>query len=182
MLETFAQVGEFVGGIVAIAALAYLAVQIRQSNLLARAQSRQILLDTFSQTNWVVARDADLARVLAVGVSRWPDMSDADKTTFDLAMGRYLSNLHNGLLLLDAGMLDERTFEGTANYMLIAIATAGGKKWWRDTIFPAPRVREYIEQRLAHPATLPGRFDQLVPHWYALADPPSEPGQSSDGT
>ena len=174
MLETFAQVGEFLGGIVAIAALAYLAVQIRQSNLLARAQSRQTLLDTFSQTNWVVAQNADLARVLAVGIRRWPDMSDADKTTFDLAMARYLSNLHNGLLLLDAGMLDEQTFEGTANYMLIGIAAAGGEKWWRDTIFPAPRVREYIDQRLADPATLPGRFDLLVPHWYALAD------QSSD--
>ncbi len=105
MLETFAQVGEFVGGFVAIAALAYLAVQIRQSNLLARAQSRQTLLDTFSQTNWVVAQNADLARVLAVGMRRWPDTSDADKTTFDLAMALYLSTLHNGLLLLDAGML-----------------------------------------------------------------------------
>ena len=170
MLGTLAQVGELVSGLGAIAALAYLAVQIRQSNLLARAQSRQTLLDTFSQTNWEVSRDADLARVLAVGLRCWPDMSNADKTTFDLAMARYLSNLHNGLLLLDAGILDERTFEETANYMLTSIAASGGAKWWKETAFAAPRVREYIEQRFAHPGTLPPGFDQLVPHWAALAE------------
>ena len=180
MLETFAHVGELVGGIGAIVALAYLAIQIRQSNLLARAHSRQILLDTFSQMNWEVSRDADLARVLAVGLRRWPDMSDADKTTFDLAMARYLSNLHNGLLLLDAGILDERTFEETANYMLISIVAGGGAKWWRETVFAAPRVREYIEQRLAHPETLPGPFDQVVPHWSALADARGDPEQASN--
>ena len=112
MLETFAQFGELVGGIGAIAALVYLAVQIRHSNAVARAQSRQTLLDRFSQTNWEVARDAYVKHAIGAGLRRWPDMPDADKTTFDLAMGRYLSNIHNGLLLRDAGMLDAHTSTG----------------------------------------------------------------------
>jgi len=176
MFETFAQVGELVGGIGAVAALAYLAIQIRHSNALARAQSRQTLLDRFSQTNWEVARDSYVKRVIGAGLRRWPDMPDAEKTTFDLAMGRYLSNLHNGLLLRDTGMLDAHTFDGTANYMLMCVVTTGGQRWWEETALADPRVREYIDERLARPDTLPGRFDELFPHWDALAGDDMEEG------
>ncbi len=176
MLEILAQVGELVGGIGALAALVYLAIQIRQSNALARAQSRQNLLDTFSQTNWEVARNDYVKRVIAAGLQYWPDIPDADKTTFDLTMGRYLSNLQNGLLLRDTGMLDTQTFDETANYMLMCVLTDGGQRWWKDTKFAAPGLRAYIDERIARPATLPGQFDQLVPHWAALAERGPESG------
>ena len=68
MLETFSQLGELIGGIGALAALVYLAVQIRQSNTVAKAQSRQTLLDTFSQTDWDMAREVDLPRVFSLAV------------------------------------------------------------------------------------------------------------------
>ena len=170
MLEILAQVGELVGGIGALAALVYLAIQIRHSNAVARAQSRQNLLNTFSQTNWEVARDDHVKGVVATSLRHWPNISDAEKTTFDLAMARYLSNLENGLLLRDAGMLDPETFDRTANYMLACVMTDGGRRWWKDTTFAAPELRAYIDERLAQPATLPSRFDQLVPHWAALAE------------
>ena len=168
--EAVGAVGEVLGAIGVIATLGYLAIQIRHSNALARAQSRQNLLDTFSQTNWEVARDDDVKRVVAASLRYWPDISDSDKTTFDLAMARYLSNLENGLLLRDTGMLDPQTFDGTANYMLMCVMTDGGHRWWKDTSFAAPELRAYIDERLAQPNTLPGRFDQLVPHWDALAE------------
>ncbi len=176
MLEIFSQIGELVGGIGAIAALVYLAIQIRQSNALARAQSRQNLLNTFSQTNWEVARNDYVKRVIAAGLQYWPDIPDADKTTFDLTMGRYLSNLQNGLLLRDTGMLDPQTFDGTANYMLMCVITNGGQRWWKDTVFTDPGLRAYIDERLAHPETLPDQFDQSVPHWAALAEREPESG------
>ena len=176
MLEIFSQIGELVGGIGAIAALVYLAVQIRQSNALARAQSRQNLLDTFSQTNWEVARNDYVKRVIAAGLRYWPDIPDADKTTFDLTMGRYLANLQNGLLLRDAGMLDSKTFDETANYMLGCVISNGGQRWWKDTTLAAPGLRAYIDERLAQPGTLPGQFDQSVPHWDALAEREPESG------
>ncbi len=176
MLEILSQVGELVGGIGALAALVYLAIQIRHSNALARAQSRQNLLDTFSQANWELARDDHVKRVVAASLRYWPDISDADKTTFDLAMGRYLSNLENGLLLRDTGMLDPQTFDRTANYMLMCVMADGGQRWWKVTTFAAPELRAYIDERLAQPGTLPGRFDQLVPHWDALAEREPESG------
>ena len=169
MLEILAQIGELLGGIGAIAALAYLAIQIRKSNALARAQARQNLMDRFSQTIWEIARNDDVKRVLAAGVCDWPEMSDADKTTFDLSMSRFLSNLEIGLLLRDTGILDPQTFDATANYMVMSVMTSGGKRWLKETVFAAPGLRAYIDERLAHPETLPVQFDESVPHWAALA-------------
>lgn len=170
MLETFAQAGELIGGIGAIAALAYLAIQIRQGNTLAKAQSRQTLLDNFSQLNWEMARDHEMARMISVGLQQWPDLSNSEKTAFDLAMSRYLSNLHNGLLLMEAGMLDKETFDFIADYMLICIPTPGGGNWWNETAMAAPVVREYINRRIKDSVELPGSFKDVVPHWYVLAN------------
>ena len=176
MLEILSQIGELVGGLGAIAALVYLAIQLRDSNALSRAQSRQTLIATFAQVTWEVSRDAHMQRVIAIGLRSWPDIPNSEKTTFDLIMGRYLFNLQNGLLLRDAGMLDSKTLDGIADSMLMCVITEGGQRWWKETAVAAPQVREYIEWRLAHPETLPGRFDQLFPHWSALAEENSEAG------
>ena len=52
----------------------------------------------------------------------------------------------------------------------------GGQRWWKETALADPRVREYIDERLARPDTLPGRFDELFPHWDALAGDDMEEG------
>lgn len=170
MLESLSQVGELVGGIGALAALGYLAVQIRHSYSAARAQSRQTLLDTYADLAWQMSLDRDLARTIAVGITRWPDISSADKTAFDLSMGRFLANLNNGLLLVDAGMLDQEIFDEIGDNMLMSVQMSGGARWWRDTRAASRRVRKYIDARLALPETLPERSDQAFPHWIALAE------------
>ncbi len=170
MLEVFAQFGELIGGVGALAALVYLAVQIRQSNSVAKAQSRQTLLDTFAQTNWELTRETDLLRVFSLGFQAWPDMPNEDKTAFDLTMSRYICNLHNGLLLRDAGMLDEETFGFVAGYLLVIVRTPGGGRWWEDTSFANSLVRGYVNKRLENSDELPGILQELMPHWYFLVD------------
>ena len=181
MLEIFSVVGELLGGIAALAALAYLAIQIRHSNSLARAQSRQTLLDTFSQLNWEMARDKHMAEVISKGLQCWPDLPNSDKTTFDLAMGRYVTNLHNGLLLMDEGMLDQDTFDTIADNLLLCIPTPGGGRWWEETAMVAPLVRDYINHRRLDSEHLPGSFADVLPHWYALARPAELDGRT-DGS
>ncbi|MEJ2090357.1 MAG: hypothetical protein P8Y69_18235, partial [Gammaproteobacteria bacterium] len=44
--------GEFVGAVGVVVTLGYLSVQIRQNTKTGRAQSRQILLDQWSSSNW----------------------------------------------------------------------------------------------------------------------------------
>ena len=169
MLETLSQIGELVGGFGALFALIYLAVQIRQNNKISRAQSRQTLIDTWSASNWDLVQDTELLRAFGAGLSRWPDLSDEQKTKFDLGMSRFLANIWNGLLLQDAGLLDEKVLDEISNYMVISVLSPGGSRWWNETALATPEVREYIERRLAAgDAGLP--IDEALPYWMSMAD------------
>jgi hypothetical protein len=169
MLEELANIGEVFGGIASLLALGYLAIQIRQANLLARAHARQTLIDTFAQINTEVARDPSLARAIAAGLRYWPHITNEQKTCFDLNMGRYLMNLNNGLLLVEAGMLDQHVFDEIAENMVMCLPMPGGAAWWKETGMATPRVRKYLDLRVEGAAATPG-FDSAVPWWYALAD------------
>ena len=78
MLEQLANLGELIGGLGALAAIVYLAAQVRQSNRIARATSRQQLLDTFYDRGWETGTNPELARVLAAGIVRWQTLSNQD--------------------------------------------------------------------------------------------------------
>lgn len=69
MLETLSQIGELVGGLGALLALVYLAVQIRHNNAIAKAQSRQTLIDTWAAGNWDLVRDSELLRAFLPGLA-----------------------------------------------------------------------------------------------------------------
>jgi hypothetical protein len=66
-IQDLGNLGEFIAAMATVATLVYLAVQIRQSNIAARAQSRQTLIDTWSSTNWDLARDSRMLKAFAAG-------------------------------------------------------------------------------------------------------------------
>jgi len=170
VLETLSQIGELVGGFGALLALIYLATQIRQNNVIARAQSRQTLLDTWSAGNWDLVRDTELLKAFAAGLSSWPDISDALKTKFDIGMSRFTTNIQNGLLLSDAGLLDEKVLDQISNYLVISVLSPGGRRWWDETSVVQPDVREYIERRLADGDTGMPPIDEAFPYWMAMVE------------
>ena len=120
--------GEFLGSIGVIATLIYLAIQIRQNTSSARSQSRQTLIDGWSIGQAELANDPELLRIYADAIMRWSDLPDVEKTRFDVGMARFLGNLQNGILLRDAGMLDQATLDTTANFMLSCILCEGGSE------------------------------------------------------
>ena len=167
--------GEFVGAFAVIATLIYLATQIRQNNIIARAQARQALLDTFSAGNWDLARDTELLKSFAACLSRWPDAPDDQKTKFDIGMSRFLTNIQNGLLLCDAGLLDEKVLHQVSDYMVICVLSPAGGRWWKETSMVVPDVREYIERRLADGDTDMLPINESHPYWMDMVvnAPPS---------
>jgi len=170
-IQDLGSLGEFIAAIATVATLAYLAIQIRQSTVTARAQSRQALIDTWSSTNWELVRDPRMLKAFAAGVSRWPDISDEDKTTFDLGMSRYLANIHNGILLREAGLLDDAVLDHVSNYMVSCAASQGGGRWWNETVMASPQVRTYVEHRLSNGDDWgAASIDVLMPHWMAMAN------------
>jgi hypothetical protein len=167
--EAIGAVGEVLGAVGVIVTLGYLAVQIRQTNVNTRAQARQTLIDTWSVASWELARDPELIRVFAEAMGHWPDVSDQDKTAFNLAITRFVSNIQNGLLLRDAGLLDDAVLDQVAYYMLTVVRSPAGSRWWNDYALAWPEVRAYLDQRLAGDDIDIPTFDELMPNWTALA-------------
>jgi hypothetical protein len=180
MLETLSQIGELVGGLGALLALIYLALQIRQNNIIARAQARQTLLDTWSSGNWDLVRDTDLLTAFASGLNLWPDIPDDQRIKFDLGMSRFLTNIQNGLLLREAGLLDQAILDQTSNWMVASALSPGGHRWWKETAVVPLEVREYIDKRLANEAGQTVGLSETFPYWMSMAEGKSSPHPSSD--
>ena len=173
--------GEFIGSIGVVFTLVYLAVQIRQNTTTGQAQSRQTLLNQWSSANWDLSRDPELLRIYANALTSWPDLPNSEKTMFDVGMGHYLANLQNGLLLRDSGMLDDRTLDMVAGFMMICIRSSGGSKWWQDTAHALPETRKYLDSQLAHDEDPTATAGNLMPHWLAMSGDASTSGNSDDG-
>ena len=160
--------GEFVGAIGVVVTLVYLSVQIRQSTIASRAQSRQTLLDQWSSSNWDLSKDPNSLRIYANAITNWPDLRDDEKTMFEFGMARYLANIQNGLFLRDSGMVDDRTVEMVADYLMLCLRSPGGARWWQDTAMALPETRLYIERQLARDENPAATAEKLFPHWIAM--------------
>ncbi len=117
--------------------------------MLPRAQARQTLIDTWASRDWDLARDPQLLNTFGACVIDWPNMSNEDKSAFDLGMGTYLANLANGLMQVEAGLLDKVVLDRVADRMVLCVTAPGGAVWWKETNGVWPQVRANIDQRIA---------------------------------
>ncbi len=166
--DAIGAIGEIAGALAVVGTLAYLALQIKQNTNSAQSQSRQTLIDGWAKTQAELSREPELLRIYACAIMRWSDLLNVEKTQFDVGMGQFLANLQNGILLRNAGMLDQATLETTASFMLTILRSEGGAKWWQETGLAWPETRAYLDERLAQTGDGP-TADELVPHWMALA-------------
>ena len=98
-------------------------------------------------------------------MNNFDSLSDEDKTTFDLVMGKYAANVYNALLLRNSRMLDEETLGVVGSIFLTSVATPGGRQWWevaRGLLYPG--LQSYVDDRLSAPDALPSFLDSN-PFW-----------------
>ncbi len=167
--EAVGAIAGLIGVGLVIVSLLYVGIQVRQSNKDARSQSRQALIDTFATLGWEMSLHPEMLEIVAAGIVNWSSLSNMDKTRFDNIMGRYLSNLHRGILQYEDGFLDSKTLDIFGNQMLFCVLMPGGEEWYKETSLAAPEVRRYIADRMDHPEGLPPPASEAVPHWMALA-------------
>ncbi len=164
--EMLGNYGEFVGSIGVVATLVYLTIQIRQNTATSRGLSRQTLIDGWAGSQAQFQSNPELLRIYAKGIMQWSTMSNTEKTQFDVGMAQFLSNLQNGILLREAGMLDQATLDTIAGFMLSCIRSDGGAQWWQETGFAMPETRAYLDVELRGSGITAA---ELAPHWMAMA-------------
>ncbi len=168
--EAIGAIAGLVGVGLVVVSLIYVGIQIRQSNKDSKSQSRQNLIDTFGLLQWELATQPELFAIIVNGISDWSKLSNTDKTKFDHVMGRYLWNLHRGILQREDGILDAETLDIIGSQMMMSVLMPGGNEWYQHTLNASPQVRRYIAERLNDPDSLPSPVSEAVPHWAGLMD------------
>jgi len=142
--------GEFVGAIAVVVTLGYLAVQIRQSRLVAQTTAIQGFFDSFGS---VVEVELPFIQVMRKGYTlRWGELSKDEQVQLHMYWSNYLAKMHMGYRLHVRGVLDHPTYIGFEDFLLSALKTPGIRAWWAEhaPVFP-PDFRERLDARLNDP-------------------------------
>lgn len=105
--DAIGAIGELIGAVAVIATIGYLAVQIRQSNRLARASAVLSLQSELREQRGAVVFDAELARIiLKVEEGIGDELSEIDRVKLRVRLESTLSLLESIYLQYEAGVID----------------------------------------------------------------------------
>lgn len=134
--DAIAAIGETVGAVAVLATLFYLALQIRQNNLLAAENTRRLRLDglgstfeSFSQWRRYLSQ-ADLATIYLKGISDYTALSDVERVQFGAMMDELLFAFKNMFERVNETSFDRDEFERSLSELKFILGRPGVAQWW----------------------------------------------------
>jgi len=147
-ISELGSLGEFLGSILALATVAYLAIQIRQNTA---QQKREELISIQHGQNSVVAQLQD-PRVLGAFVrgAAGQDPSIEDRGTAQVWVLQYLNHFEIVHDRYKTGALDEEQYQLWAGFAVAMVAPDRIRQWWYEEdgrLAFAPGIRNLIDRR-----------------------------------
>ncbi len=135
-LQALANLGEFVSGLVVIASLAYLAVQVRQNTQSLRTENQSRALDRISAMQARLSDDSQLAALVARGVVDTAALTPHERIQLTWwayeAFGAFEFMFHQA----QAGAIPDEVWERWAATTAWWLSFPGVRAWWAAR--PAP--------------------------------------------
>ncbi len=156
-IEQFGSIGEVIGALATVATLAYLAIQIRRSNLLTTVESNRFMANATGACLLAIAQDADVARVFRQGLGDRGSLNADDTVRFDLLLGEIITGITSSFTDREVlGDKDNSRESSIAGNLRAFLQTPGGAAWWAQYQgrYP-PSVQSEVEEilRAAEPPT-----------------------------
>jgi type II secretory pathway pseudopilin PulG len=150
--ETVGIVSTLIASIATLLTLFYLAMQVRESNKLARSSSLLAVLDGF--TNNDVNQGFQYPELIDIsirGYRNWENLPVREKSKFDGLMTQKLLHMQKIHLYHDNGLIDDGNYSAWLAHTAGMIKTPGGQQWWRHArSIMAPDVIIAVDQYLAN--------------------------------
>lgn len=161
--DAIGAIGEIVGAAAVVVTLGYLARQIRQSMAAAKTDSRQRVLDRYSDAVGNVLAP-NVLEAMRNGLDDFSTLSSKEQAAFTLAQSIFANNLLNAIRLRDEGTLDDETFSHISSGFVLGVNSPGGRTWWANSkaIFPRTLV-DHVDRELTRGATAGIAVEELVP-------------------
>jgi len=129
-LATLANLGEFVGGLVVMVSLVYLAHQVRQNTRSLRTENYARILDRMSTLQSKIAADADLNRIVMVGAQSPGALTRSERVRFTWAMYELLGAAEFMYHQAHEGALPGEVWERWKATLVWWLAFPGIRIWW----------------------------------------------------
>ena len=151
-LEMLGNLGEFVSGIVVIASLAYLAVQVRHNTRSLRTENYARALERISAIQSRLSQDGDFNERFSKGLLDLSQLSRNERVQFTWCLYELLGAQEFLFHQSQAGAIQEEVWERWSETMAWWLAFPGVRSWWhaRPTPFSAS-FTAYIDALLERP-------------------------------
>ncbi len=152
-IQDFGALGEFVSSVVVVITLGYLSVQVRQGNALARAQTRQSMMEQVRADLHKLIDEPSVVHCFSKEEALTPD----EKARFTSWLAAAMRQREYEWLQYRNGVIDRATWETYQRMIPEHLGTQRAQNWWQiSTHFMDPGFVESVNELLASP--LPTSF------------------------
>ena len=156
-------IGEFIGGVVIIVTIVYLALQLRTSNHHAEASTE---LEWIRDLNEIWDRWSRPENIEAIrpGLHDFHGLNRDQQAVFHMQVGSLVNHLELGIRLVDRGLLPSSFDEIAEDHLVMLLSTKGGLQYWEIDSKGTPEGEELLK-RVKSPKRPTPTFDELFPWW-----------------
>ena len=126
-LEQWAYLGQIVAAAAVVGSLVYLGMQVRQSNALSRAQTRQSMMELSQEQILINVADPKLWTLL---LSEEPLEGD-EKVRVNLFLTAVMRQREYEWFAHRDGVIDAEMFEAYSGVIAILLGTERNRRWWK---------------------------------------------------
>lgn len=159
--EAIGAIGDFLGGVVVIASVAYLAVQIRQSNRHAEASAELSWVHGLNEIwdRWTHESTTDSIRR---GFKDFDSLSKNEQVVFQMQVGSLINHCMVADQLWQRRLLPSETREAAVDILARVLATPGGRQYWTVDSQASPEAPVLMQEVEARS---PMAFNDVFPRW-----------------
>ena len=148
--EAVSAIGEWVGTIIVIITLVYLARQIHLNTVTNRVAGITGIADAAREIHFTLASDRDTARIFLVGISNPDELDEIDRGRFELFMWGVLRQMESFHFQYEQGIISEAAMKA---YARLSVELIGKNKvmqeHWTDTTDYSPAFKSWIDEQVA---------------------------------
>lgn len=177
-LEVLAQIGEFVGGLVVVISLFYVALQVRQNTQSLRTENYGRVLDRISDVQARLSTDPEFTDIFSRGVADMGNLGPSERIRLAWALREMFGNYEFMFHQAKQGALPAEVWERWPTTMEWWLSFPGIRAWWDKKPTPfSVGFSEYVEEALSRVAP---RVDGGGP-WQTLLDTAPEEAIGLEG-
>ncbi len=157
-LEQWAYIGEIAAAAAVIASLLYLAIQVRQSNALSRAQTSQVMIQMARQEILSVGEPPEILTAFTKD-----EISAQEKIKLNQWLLSFIRGREYEWITYKNGVIDSAMFETYASVIPVILGTERTRGWWKihgKTLQWSPGFLSFVDELLAD-SPLTDFFDSL---------------------